>query len=107
MALRRGPRNVVGELPTRTPLEAAERLRGKMRELHGGANRRRATAEAARVLVTRSTTVSTGRALTPRNEDGESPTRSLQETAERLAEKLGRLHGAAIRRRIAAKAFSA
>ena len=108
MALRREPRNLAGEKPTRTPQEVAERLREKMRELRGGANRRRAAAEASRVLAVRSAAAArTGQALTPRNEKGEAPTRSRQETAERLTEKLRRQHGGATRRRIAAKTISA
>lgn len=105
MARRQGPRNAVGEPPTRTPREVVERLGEKMQELGGGANRRRAAAEASRVLVARSAPARG--ALTPRNEEGEPPTRSRQETAERLAEKQRRQRGAATRRRIAAKIGSA
>ena len=102
------PRNAGGEPPTRTPREVAERLREKMRTLHGGANRRKAVAEAARVLIARSTPrAGEKRALGPRNDLGEPPTRTLRETSERLAEKLRRQQGAAIRRRIAAKVRSA
>lgn len=103
---RQEPRNVEGELPTRTPRDVAERLQEKMRELRGEANRRRAAAEASRVLVGRSTRVRTEQGLTPRNDEGEPPTRSPLETAERLAEKLRRQHGDANRRRIAAKISS-
>lgn len=102
MARQQEPRNVEGERPTRTPVEVAERLREKGRKLHGEANRRRAAAEASRVLVARSA-ARTRPAVTPRNEEGEAPTRSPRERAERLAEKLGRQHGGATRRRIAAK----
>lgn len=107
MALRQGPRNLVGEQPARTPLEVAERLREKTRQLRGGANRRRAAAEAERVLVARSATTRAEPAPSPRNERGQPPTRSRPERAQRLTEKLRRLQGAAIRRRIEAKTLSA
>lgn len=102
MALKEGPVNAEGEPPTRTPREVVERLGQKMLELGGGANRRRAAAEASRVLILRSTP-SAREAITPRNEQGEPPTRSPQERAERLAEKQRRQRGSANRRRIAAK----
>lgn len=107
VALREGPRNLVGERPARTALEVAERLRGKMRELRGGANRSRAAAEAERVLDARSATARAGRARTPQNEEGEPPTRSRQETTERLVRKLRGLHGTANRRRVETKTISA
>lgn len=104
MAQQQGPRNVEGEEPTRTPGEVAERLWAKMRDLRGDANRRRAATEAGRVLLARSAlTRPSEQTLTPRNEEEEAPTRSPQETAERLAEKLRQQRGAANRRRIAAK----
>lgn len=104
MAQQQGPRNVEGEEPTGTPAEVAERLWAKMRDLRGEANRRRAAAEAGRVLLARSAlTRPSEQARTPRNEEEEAPTRSAQETAERLAEKLRQQHGGANRRRIAAK----
>lgn len=107
MARQQGPRNVAGEQPTRTPQAVAERLREKMRELRGEANRRRAAAEASRVLVARSTPSAPARQqMTPRNEEGQAPTRSPHEMAVRLAEKLRRQRGAANRRRIEAKIAS-
>lgn len=48
----RPPMNGCGQLPTRSASESAERLREKMRELHGAANRARAQAEAERILAT-------------------------------------------------------
>lgn len=48
----RSPTNGRGEAPTHGANESAERLRAKMRDLHGAANRARAQAEAERVLAT-------------------------------------------------------
>lgn len=48
----RPPLNGRGQAPTHGANESAERLREKMRELHGAANRARAQAEADRVLAT-------------------------------------------------------
>ena len=45
------PMNACGETPTHDPNESAQRLREKMRELRGTANRHRAEAEAERVLA--------------------------------------------------------
>lgn len=47
----RRPTNSCGQDPSRNANEAAERLREKMRDLRGGANRARAQAEAQRVLA--------------------------------------------------------
>lgn len=45
------PMNGRGQAPTHSASESAERLREKMRDLHGAANRARAQAEAQRVLA--------------------------------------------------------
>lgn len=48
--MQQAPLNVQGQMPTRGPVESAERLRVKIRELRGRANRRLAEAELRRVL---------------------------------------------------------
>ena len=45
------PRNGDGQPPTRGPDQAIRRLHEKMRAMRGAANRRRAEAEAKRVLA--------------------------------------------------------
>ncbi len=45
------PMNACGQAPTHDSDEVARRLREKMHELRGGANRRRAQAELERVLA--------------------------------------------------------
>lgn len=90
------PHNAEGEVPSRTAREAASRLNEKIRELRGEANRRRAIAEAARVL-------GVGDQLTPRNEEGEAPTSTAREAAARLEGKMLQQRGSANKRRTAAK----
>lgn len=53
----RPPTNSCGQAPTHGGSESAERLREKIRGLHGAANRARAQAEAERLLATARPTV--------------------------------------------------
>ncbi len=50
------PTNGRGQTPTHGPSESAQRLQERIHELRGAANRRRAEAEAQRVLATAHTT---------------------------------------------------
>lgn len=104
--MRQQPHNVEGEVPTRTASEAAARLSAKMRGFRGEANRRRATAEATRLLAAQGGSRARGTELTPRNEEGQAPTSMARETAARLQEKMLRQRGGANKQRSAAKISS-